>query len=756
MSSKLDLRVLGPLRVSVDGVPVGVSAAKQRALLAALILNAGKTLMVEKLADVLWDERPPHNARGAIHAYVMRLRRALNCGGIDQLILTMPGGYLLDVDEDATDVARFRRLARQAERAAAASDVEAASRQLGEALKLWRGPPLEDVDSDSLRRNEAAQLTEQRLFVTERRIELELALGHHRDVISELNALVELYPLRERYWHLLMLALYQSGWRADALAAYRRARRLFIAELGIEPGDELRDLHDAMLADRPVSSVGDRRWAWRASAGPIAGPADTSADAGSDDAGSEVSRRRWPGSARPANHAGDDLAARPAARHCRIPGRVESPAGTGQDYARIRQCQLPRDVSDFVGRGEVSDMIVTDLSGSQPISPVVVLTGPPGVGKTALAVRVAHRVRGQFPDGQLYLRLESRGDPARTGVILADLMLAAGRSRGSIPDGLDQRAAAFRAWLADKNVLLVIDNVADATAVRPLLPGTPGSAAILTSRHDLRALTVLDGARHYTLGVLQPTEALELLDRALGSRAAAESAAAAELAALCGYLPLALRIAAVSLSGKPGMRLGNYTARLRLHGHLSGLGAGDGPKAVEAVFGTPYNLLDPALRGLLRLLAEQHFSPSDVAAMLGTRTADATRLLDELAGVTSMDQSAANEHPLPLRSVSPLAPQIAAQRHHVSCSVCDRHLACAGGTERGGERTGAVPGIRRLVCPAGRLRDRRRWHPRLPGGGHPAAQQPGRDNRPDGEPGQGAHAREQALRYRGHLRHVAA
>ena len=170
MNSKVDLRILGPLRVSMDGVPVGVPAAKQRALLAALILNAGKTLMVDKLADVLWDERPPHNARGAIHAYVMRLRRALNGRGIDQLILTMPGGYLLDVDEEATDVARFRRLARQAERAAASTDVEAAFRQLGEALKLWRGPPLEDVESDSLRRNEAAQLTEQRLFVTERRI----------------------------------------------------------------------------------------------------------------------------------------------------------------------------------------------------------------------------------------------------------------------------------------------------------------------------------------------------------------------------------------------------------------------------------------------------------------------------------------------------------------------------------------------------------------------------------------------------------
>lgn len=631
--SEVELGVLGPLRVSVDGAAVGVGAAKQRALLAALILNAGKTLVVEKLADAVWDEHPPRDARGAIHAYVMRLRRALNGTAAAPVIRTVPGGYLLDVDDEATDVARFRRLTRQAERAAAAGDVAAASRQFGEALKLWRGPPLEDVESDSLRRGEAIQLTEQRLYATERRIELELALGHHRDVISELNALVEVYPLRERYWHLLMLALYQSGWRADALAAYRRARRLFVADLGIEPGDELRDLHDAVLADRPVSSAGDRRWAWRASADPPAVPAGASGQAGG-----EVRGHRSPGGVRPVNRVGDGRAARPAARRCRAPGRARSPAGTGQAHAGVGQCQLPRDVSVFVGRGDISDTIVTDLSGSQPVLPVVVLSGPVGVGKTALAVRVAHRMRGQFPDGQLYLRLgQDGGDPARLGVILADLMLAAGRPRGAIPDGLDQRAATFRAWLADKNVLLVIDDAADAAQVRPLLPGTPGSAAILTSRHDLCALTVLDGARHYSLGVLQPAEALELLDRALGSRAAAEPAAVAELAALCGYLPLALRVAAVSLSGKPGMPLRSYTARLRAYGRLDGLRAGDGSKAVEAVFGTPYDLLDPALRGLLHLLAEQRFSPSDVAAMLGTRTADATRLLDELAGATSMD-----------------------------------------------------------------------------------------------------------------------
>ena len=622
VQSSVELGILGPLQICIDGAPVCVPAAKQRALLAALILHTGKTLVLEKLTDALWDERPPLDARGAIQAYVMRLRRRLNRRAAPPLIRTVPGGYLLDVAEEAVDVARFRRLIRQAERAAADGELESASRQLRESLELWRGLPLEDVESDSLHCSEAIPLTEQRLLVTERRIEFELALGHHRDVISELNALVAIHPLRERYWHLLMLALYQSGWRADALAAYRRARRLFTAELGIEPGGDLHDLHDAVLADLPVRNGREPGLSWRPAAYPV-----KQREAG--DGAGEGAGPGPQGRGRPADWNTGGQHARRAVRRCRAPGRTMGSALLAPPHAWIAQCQLPHDVTDFVGRAETSEMIVTDLSGSRP---AVALSGPPGVGKTALAVRVAHRMRRQFPDGQLYLRLGEHGHRAHgMSALLADLMLATGRPRGSIPDGVDQRAAAFRAWLVGKQVLLIIENAAGAAQVRPLLPGTPGSAAILTSRQNLRALTILDGAHHYTLGTLRPAEALELLDWLLGSRAAAEPGAAAELAALCGYLPLALRIAAACITGRPGLRLRSYVVRLRRYGRLSSLRAGSGPGVVQAIFGIPYEGLDPALQRLLGLLGEQDFTPGEVAAMLNTRTADAARLLGQLA-----------------------------------------------------------------------------------------------------------------------------
>jgi DNA-binding SARP family transcriptional activator len=597
--SRAEFGVLGPLRICFDGTAAPLLATKQRVLAAALILHIGRTLTVEKLTDALWDERPPRNARGAIQALVLRLRHTLTDSMGRPLIRTVPGGYLLDVEEEASDVVRFQRLTRQAERSAAAGQFNEAAGQLGDALQLWRGQPLEDIESDLLQRSEAPLLAEQRLLAAERRVEYEMALGHHRDVISELNALVAAHPLRERYWQLLMLALYQTGWRADALAAYRQARQLFTAELGIEPGEELRDLHEAVLADRPVlrEEVGlDRRL------------------------GEPLAR-----------HAGSG-GKNPAARRCRTPA-VSWPCGrTARASAWIRQCQLPREVSDFVGRDEACEVMAAELSGSSPAVPIVGLFGMAGVGKSALAVRLAHRLRRQFPDGQLYLRLGKRGQRAHgLNRLLADLMVATGHLRGSIPEGLDQRAAAFRAWLADRKVLMVIDNVAEVAQIRPLLPGTAGCAVILTSRRDVRALTVLDGVRHHVLGVLQPAEALEFLDHALRGRAAADPAAAAELAAWCGYLPLGLRVAAASLAGAPGLELRSYTAKLQGHDRLAGLGAGSGPAAaILGVFGTSYERLDPALRRLLVLLAEQELTASEVAVLLGTRITEATRLLEQL------------------------------------------------------------------------------------------------------------------------------
>ena len=321
-----------------------------------------------------------------------------------------------------------------------------------------------------------------------------------------------------------------------------------------------------------------------------------------------------------------------------MPGpRENQPPGSraeGRESTWIGQCQLPREVEAFAGRGRATDEIAAAVSGNGRPAPIMVLSGEAGAGKSALAVRVAHRVRRHFPDGQLYLRLgETAGSRERLAGLIADLMLATGRCRDSIPDGLDQRAAVLRAWLADRRVLLVIDDVTEAAQVLPLLPGTHGCAVLITSRNDLRALTVLHGARHYLVGPLEPPEAADLLRGMLGSRVADEPAAAAELAALCRYLPLALRTAAATLASAPGIGLGHYVAVLRHHVHLARRGQAGAPAPRDC--GT----LDPGVARVLDLVSipgGQEFTVSDVAALLSTETPRAARLLQQAGGTARL------------------------------------------------------------------------------------------------------------------------
>lgn len=670
--SWVDFGVLGPLRIrTADGV-VPVRAARQRTLAAALISRANKSVPIDELTEFLWDDRPPRGARGAVQAYVMRLRQALGDGARHELIRTVAGGYLLVVPPEAVDLLRFRNLVGAAERSVDAGQLAAASRQFGQALGLWRGPPFSDIESDVLRRGEISMLAEQRLLTIERRIEIELAIGHHRQVIPQLRALVSEQPLRERYWYLLMLALHQAGWRGDALAAYRRVRQILASELGVEPSEELRELHEAALLDRSAADAAGQflhgRWAGRAAIGQMA---DSHA-ADSQPAGSQTVNGRTAGShadngRATSGHAADAGHDDRRLSAGRVPGhfprdRTPRPgylrghlaAGHGplvpiaQDHQSswVRQCQLPPDIGDFVGRAAATERIAAALTRSEPTVPVAAISGLPGVGKTALATRVAHRLRGAFPDGQLYARLTQGGSrPRDVAAVLADLMLATGLCPSSIPDGLDQREAAYRSWLADRRVLIVLDDAADATQVRPLLPGTPGCAVLATSRNDLRGLIALDNALGYLLDVLAPSEALALLSRRLDAhRVAAEPAAAADLAAVCGYLPLALRIAAANLARCADRTLGSYVADLKAGNRIAKLALDSDPvAALQTSFDISYAALDPALRrlfGLLGLLQSPHFTTGDVAHLLNADEALAARLLDRLAAASLIRRQA--------------------------------------------------------------------------------------------------------------------
>lgn len=667
MHSWVDFGVLGPLRIRMaDGV-VPVRAARQRTLAAALILRANRNVAIDELTEFLWDDRPPRGARGAVQAYVMRLRRALGDGARHELIRTVAGGYLLAVPPETVDLLRFRNLVCAAERSVDAGHLAAASRQFGQALGLWRGPPFSDIESDVLRRGETFMLAEQRLLTIERRIEIELAMGRHRQVIPQLRALVGEQPLRERYWYLLMLALHQAGWRVDALAAYRRVRQLLTSELGVEPSDELRELHEAALLDRSAANAAGHglhgRWGTGHTAisqmasshaadsqpagghtvnGPTASCHADNGHAASGSAAGVGQGDRPPSGGRVPGHSTHDRTPRPGYLRGHLATRHGPlvPIAHGHHGTWVRQCQLPLAIGDFVGRAAAAERVATALTRGEPTVPVAAITGLPGVGKTALATRVAHRLRGAFPDGQLYARL-TRADskPRDVAAVLAELMLATGFCPSSIPEGLDQREAAYRSWLADRRVLIVLDDAADATQVRPLLPGTPGCAVLATSRNDLRGLVALDNALGYLLDVLAPSEALALLSRRLGAvRVAAEPAAAADLAAVCGYLPLALRIAAANLARCADRTLGSYVADLKAGNRIAKLALdGDPVAALQTSFDISYAALDPALRrlfGLLGLLQRSHFTTGDVAHLLDADEALAARLLDRLAAAS--------------------------------------------------------------------------------------------------------------------------
>jgi YVTN family beta-propeller protein len=244
----VDFRILGPLEVEDDGRVVSLGGSKQRALLALLLLRANKVVPRDRLIDDIWGERAPETATTALQGYVSGLRKALGA----ERILTRAPGYLLQVDPEAVDLGRFERLVRDGRAALAAGDPERASSMLSEAVALWRGPPLADVNATPFAYAERLRLDELRLAAIEERVEAELALGRHTDLVAELEALVAQHPLREKLRAQLMLALYRSGRQADALEAYQDARRLLVHELGLEPGAALRSLEQAILNHDPA------------------------------------------------------------------------------------------------------------------------------------------------------------------------------------------------------------------------------------------------------------------------------------------------------------------------------------------------------------------------------------------------------------------------------------------------------------------------------------------------------------------------
>ena len=242
----MQIRLLGPFEVSVGDRPIALGGAKQRAVLAMLVLEANRTVTADSLIEGAWGEQPPRSAAKMLQHYVWRLRRALADGGPE--IVTRGGGYELRVDPETVDVQRLERLVSEQRRAAAAGQPTSAARQ---ALALFRGEPLADLVDEPFAAAEIRRLVELRTTARELAIDADLAAGRHEQIVGEIESLLAENPLRERLYAQQMIALYRGGRQAEALEAYRNARRTLVEEIGIEPGPELRRLHDAILRQDP-------------------------------------------------------------------------------------------------------------------------------------------------------------------------------------------------------------------------------------------------------------------------------------------------------------------------------------------------------------------------------------------------------------------------------------------------------------------------------------------------------------------------
>jgi DNA-binding SARP family transcriptional activator/tetratricopeptide (TPR) repeat protein len=548
----VDFGLLGPLLVRDGARPVVVSAPRQRVLLATLLLSAGRVVSADALAEMLWDGRPPAGGRGALHSAIQRLRSTLGPLGAG-LIVTRPPGYVLQLGDGGFDVRQFAVLAARGQAAAEAGAWPAAAGLLRQALGLWRGEALADVPSPRLHGREVPPLEDQRLAVLGARIDADLRLGRPGEVVAELRQLVAAHPLREHFHAQLMLSLYRAGRQGDALAAYLDVRRVLADELGVDPGPGLQRLHQRILAADP--------------------------------------------SLLPAR------SGRPAPRTAALDGTEAAPE-------RVVPRQLPVATRHFAGRAgalKVLAGLAAEAGGENRAVVIAAIEGTAGVGKTTLAVHIAHQVAGRFPDGQLYVNLrgfDPAAPPIPPGEAVRIFLEALGVPAAQIPASLDAQAGLYRSLLAGKRVLVLLDNAADAGQVRPLLPAGPGCLVLVTSRSQLTGLVAAEGAYPLTLDVLTGADARELLARRLGpDRLSADPAAAGELIELCARLPLALAIAAARAATQPGLPLAALAADLRdAGGRLDALDGGHGAANVRAVFASSYHQLDPTAARMFRLL----------------------------------------------------------------------------------------------------------------------------------------------------------
>lgn len=545
--------VLGPIAVHTETGPVSPGPPLRQALLAVLLAHRNSVVPLDVLQGQLWGEDPPQSARAQIQNHVSGLRKSFGSSG--ELLRTQRPGYLLAVPDHNLDDAAFRADLMDGRALREAGEVAEAASSFRHALDRWRGPAYDGIDVPAVRAA-ATDLDELRLDALEDWAQAALTAGEVTDLAAELARELARHPLRERLRGLLMRALDGVGRRAEALRVYQEGRVQIATELGVDPGPELRSLHQDLLRQDGVDS-----------------------------------QRSAP----------------------RVPA------------------MLPPGLADFTGREplvqECLDALAELASSGDPAA--LCLSGQAGIGKTALAVHLAHHCAQTFPDGRILVRL-GEGPHAATRA-LAICLRALGVADAGMPDDIDERSSLLRQRMAERAVLVVLDGATDEDQVRPLLPDAGRSALVVTCRHRLDGI---DGLVHRDLPLLPALDALRLLERVVGvDRMRANPDAAAELVRCCDRLPLALRIAAARLAARPGWTVEDLVARLAEEpSRLDWLQIGD--RAVRTTFSATCAQLPHTERALFRRLGAlplPEFPAWVAGALLDLEFGRAALSLDRLA-----------------------------------------------------------------------------------------------------------------------------
>lgn len=579
----LAIRLSGSVDIRPAGRRSDLGSTKTRLTLAALAWDADRYVSVDTLIHRVWDEHPPVKAREALHAHVSRVRRALRIAGGDAaVVVSRTNAYVLQIDPDLVDLRCYTSCVNQS-RALRETDQEAALRLLDRADALWRGEPLAGI-AGSWPEHLRAAVNETALGAAMIRADILIGAGRFADAVPVLLPLVEEHPLDEAMAERLAVALYGSSRTAEATRLLQRTRQRVVHDIGLDAGRRLHRVHQGILTGTPARDLLRH------------------ADGGEDGPGAGAGEVR----VRPVGRAPDNL---------------------------------PRDVPWVGRRDELRrlDAVLCEASGESDGAPGVVITveavhGMGGVGKTSLAVHVGHRLRDRFPDGRLFVRLGRTAPdraPRTPDRVLAELLRLLGRETKDLPRETDDLVAQWRSVCQDRRMLVILDDATDSEQVRPLLPGASPTAVIVTSR---RRLPGLPGVRALSLDVLPPDDAIALFTRRLGLRSGIDSGDVADIVRVCGFLPLAVEIAASRLLARPSWTTADLLDQLTGDGgRLAELR--DGERSLAHVFDLSYRSLSAEQRLVFRrvgLHSGAEFGPPAVAALTGLSSGSAERVLEEL------------------------------------------------------------------------------------------------------------------------------